>query len=144
MRKKIPFIFIAAICLLALSIGAASPSFVPVDPDQPIRPLLLEDQTLKENYQSVLQDSTLASHGRSLELNRLSESYADLAAHARKMQNEGIAHPILPSLETYFSDLSIALSTMADAFEQTDPILLAQANESLKTLDENFQSMQQN
>jgi|GEM_PF-2659773 len=142
MRKKIIGFSILAALFILFNLTIASPSYLPIDPNQPVRPLLLEDQSLKESYQTILNDSDLAAQERGQALAQLSDSYLLLAEQTESLLESGIDHPVLTPLASYFSELSQALSDMSAAFLLTDPHKLAEANEQLKNLDQEFQSMQ--
>ncbi len=141
MRKKITGFCLLAALFILINLTTAAPAFVPVDPNQPVRPLLFEDQALKETYQTILDDPSLAAEQRGQALARLADSYHALAAQTKAMVEKGIDHPVLVPLETYFSGLSETLSDMAQAFAATDPLRLTEANERMKKLDQEFESI---
>lgn len=142
MRKKIIGFSMLAALFILFNLMIASPSYLPIDPNQPVRPLLLEDQILKESFQTILNDSELAAQERGQALAQLSESYQLLSEQTETLLERGFDHPVLTPLASYFSELSKALSDMSAAFLLTDPHKLAEANEQLKNLDQEFQSMQ--
>jgi hypothetical protein len=144
MRKKTMGISLAVILFILVSLAVSSPAFMPEDPDQPIRPLLLKDQTLKEQYVLMIENPDLSSQVRSEKLTDLSQSYASLSEQAGNLNRQGIEHGLLLPLESYFKDLSDALSSMALAFENTDPQSLILANDRLKELDQEFQNLKDN
>lgn len=142
MRKKIISFCLIAMLFMIVSLTVPSPGFVPVDPNQPIRPLLLEDHSLKESVQAILHNPDLEASKRGEELALLAESYKDLSNQTEALLLQGIEHPVLPQLKSYFSSLALALTDMATAFDATDPLQLTQANERLKELDLEFQAIQ--
>jgi hypothetical protein len=141
MTKKIQAISLFLLLLIAIGFGLATPAFNPVDKDQPIRPLLRQDQALKQTYSAMMKDE-LSPQERSEFLTHLSASYLDLFEQTNTIKENGVEHPLLDPLATYFVDLSKTFTLMATAFAETDSVKLAQANEFFYKLDQVFLDLQ--
>ena len=141
MTKKIQGFSLFLLILVIIGFGLASPTFNPVDKDQPIRPLLRQDQALKATYSSMMKDE-LSPYDRSKFLIHLSNSYLDLFEQTTSIKENGVDHPLLDPLATYFNDLSKTFTRMATAFAEADSAKLAEANESFYTLDQIFLDLQ--
>ena len=141
MTKKIQGILLLLLLLGAIGFGLATPAFNPVDKDQPIRPLLRQDQALKATYSSMMKDE-LPPQDRSKFVTHLSASYLDLFEQTNSIKDNGVDHPLLDPLASYFLDLSKTFTLMAAAFAATDPVQLAEANEAFYNLDQTFLDLQ--
>lgn len=141
MTKKIQGILLLILLLGAIGVGLATPAFNPIDKDQPIRPLLRQDQALKSTYSSMMKDE-LPPEDRSEFLNNLSISYLDLFEQTNLIKENGVEHPLLDPLGTYFFDLSETFTAMSIAFAETDSGKLAEANKTFYALDQTFLDLQ--
>ncbi len=141
MTKKIQGILLLILLLGAIGFGLATPAFNPIDKDQPIRPLLRQDQALKSTYSSMMKDE-IPPEERSEFLTILSASYFDLFEQTNLIKENGVDHPLLDPLASYFFDLSKTFTQMSTAFAETDSVKLAEANKAFYTLDQIFLDLQ--
>jgi hypothetical protein len=141
MTKKIQGISLLLLLLVVIGFGLATPAFNPIDKDQPIRPLLRQDQALKQTYSAMMKDE-LSPQDRSEFLIHLSSSYLDLYEQTNSIKESGVEHALIDPLASYFVDLSKTFTRMATAFAETDPVQLAEANESFYKLDQIFLDLQ--